>query len=411
MPRYEFAEMTEPDEFWQMLSESDALWYESAEDCEARFGRAQLLETVRLQVVSLKNASEREVLLAYLELGSFACSASLQKNGAPRRGKGRSSSLEKPPLFAVADGFHSLDGKRLDASRCLYYDAPYSGTHLARCPAAWSPSHLPPRQGTYPRLGDPAVNSIPFEDARRLYGDLSWTWPIISPVPDYVEEAEFFARAILEHSRRETRTLLDLGCGGGHLDHALKKHFAIAAVDVSEAMLDLARRLNPEIEYHWGDMRTVHLGRRFDAVIIHDSINYMITRDDLRAAFLTAYEHLEPEGLLVTFAEQTPDRFVQHKVQSSTHAKGDVEITFIEHFYDPDTADTTYESTFLYLIRRGRELQVEVDRHLCGIFDLRTWRDLLSGVGFEVEELEWEHSEFPPGESLPMFLCEKGRAA
>jgi hypothetical protein len=112
MPRYEFGEMTEPDEFWQMLSESDALWHESADDREARFRRAQLLETVRLQVVSLKNASEREVLLAYLELGSFVRSASLQKNGAPRRGGGRSSSLDKPPLVAVADGLHSLEGKR-----------------------------------------------------------------------------------------------------------------------------------------------------------------------------------------------------------------------------------------------------------------------------------------------------------
>lgn len=272
-------------------------------------------------------------------------------------------------------------------------------------------SSVPPEKGATPRLGDPVVSSIPREDARRLYGDLSWTWPIISPVRDYVEEAEFFARTILGRSRRETRRLLDLGCGGGHLDHTLKQHFAVTAVDVSEAMLDLARRLNQEIEYHQGDMRTVRLGRRFDAVIIHDSINYMRTRDDLRAAFLTAYEHLEPQGLLLTFVEETPDRFVQHKVQSSTHAKGDIEITFIEHFYDPDTADTTYESSFLYLIRRRGTLEIEVDRHLCGIFDLQTWRDLLSGVGFGIEEAEWKHSEFPGGEYLPMFLCEKGGGA
>ncbi|KPJ53044.1 hypothetical protein AMJ39_06155 [candidate division TA06 bacterium DG_24] len=245
------------------------------------------------------------------------------------------------------------------------------------------------------------------QDARRLYSDLSWTWPIVSRVADYAEEAEFFARAILDHSSRETRTLLDLGCGGGHLDHHLKNHFAVTAVDMSESMLGLAKRLNPEIEHHLGDMRTIRLNRRFDAVMIHDSVNYMTTRGDLRAALATGFEHLEPGGILVTFVEQTPETFVQHKTKSSTSSDGDIEITFIEHFHDPDPEDSTYESVFVYLIRRQGVLEVEADRHLCGIFPLQTWQDLLLEVGFEVEKKEWDHSEFPPGEALPMFLCTK----
>jgi hypothetical protein len=37
-------------------------------------------------------------------------------------------------------------------------------------------------------------------------------------------------------------------------------------VDLSEEMLVVSRQLNPECQHHQGDMRTVRLGRTFDAV-------------------------------------------------------------------------------------------------------------------------------------------------
>jgi len=35
-------------------------------------------------------------------------------------------------------------------------------------------------------------------------------------------------------------------------------------------MLELSRTINPELEHLVGDMRTIRLGRTFDAVLIHD---------------------------------------------------------------------------------------------------------------------------------------------
>jgi len=58
--------------------------------------------------------------------------------------------------------------------------------------------------------------------------------------------------------------------------------------------LGLATQLNPEVTYSFGDMRNLRLGKTFDAVAIFDSINYMLTVEDLRAAFVTAYKHLKP---------------------------------------------------------------------------------------------------------------------
>lgn len=239
----------------------------------------------------------------------------------------------------------------------------------------------------------------------RLYGDLAWLWPIMSPPEEYVEEAETFAAVIREHARRPVRTLLHLTCGGGHVDHRLKKEFRITGVDLSEDMLGLARALNPEVEYVAADARTVRLGRLFDAVFIDDGIIYMLTKDDLRSIFRTAFEHLEPGGVMVTYVEQTPETFEQNKTECTRRKSDEVDMVYVENLYDPDPGDTTYETAFVYIVRTGGELVMETDLHVCGIFPLDTWREGLKETGFEVHEVSFGHSTFPEGFAHPMFVC------
>jgi SAM-dependent methyltransferase len=239
------------------------------------------------------------------------------------------------------------------------------------------------------------------KDQRRMYGDLAQLWPIISPPEDYVNEADLFAKLIALRSNIKAKTLLHLGCGAGHLDWTLKKHFRITGVDLSRQMLTLARRLNPEVEYRQGDMRTVRLRVTFDAVIIADSITYMTSERDLRKAFATAWTHLRPGGVFCSYAEQTKERFKQNKTEYSLRTKGDVEIIFIENDYDPDPTDTTCEFTFIYLIRQAGRLRIETDRHIGGLFNRETWLRILKGVGFDVAH------KADPDEGFPLFICVK----
>jgi hypothetical protein len=138
----------------------------------------------------------------------------------------------------------------------------------------------------------------------------------------------------------------------------------------------------------------------FDAVMVADSIDYMLTEDDLRAAFFTAFTHLKSGGVFCTYAEVTRERFRQNETKCSTYARGSMDIAFLHNNYDPDPNDTTYESTFVWLVRRAGKLEIETDHHLGGIFLLQTWVDLLRAVGFEVTVIEMPFQ-------APMFACVK----
>jgi SAM-dependent methyltransferase len=241
------------------------------------------------------------------------------------------------------------------------------------------------------------------DNQQRLYRDLAWVWPIISPPEHYAEETGHFCKIIKKYAQIQVKTLLHLGCGGGHNDHFLQEHFKVTGIDISQAMLGLARQLNPGIAYHLGDMRSVRLAMTFDAVTLLDSVCYMLTENDLAAAFTTAFEHLSPGGVLLTAPDFTAESFQQNKSSCRTCHKGDVEIVFLENYYDPDPTDTTYESTFIYLVRRAGHLQVETDRHLCGIFPSRTWRRLQKKAGFQVKQSEFKITGNDPA-TYPLFI-------
>lgn len=223
---------------------------------------------------------------------------------------------------------------------------------------------------------------------QRMYDDLAWAWPIISPPGEYVNEAWQIIKTVKKYARRPVHSLLHLGCGGGHLDFTLKLDFAITGVDLSPQMLRLARKLNREATYHIGDMRNIRLDRVFDAVLVADSIDYMLTEADLLATFHTACEHLAAGGTLCLLPDVTAESFEQHETGAFTEtSRDDVAITILRNHFDPDPSDTTFEMTFIYLIRQNGQLTIETDHHLAGIFPADVWLRLLKQAGFSARAI------------------------
>src|SRR5207302_1516830 len=101
---------------------------------------------------------------------------------------------------------------------------------------------------------------------------------------DYAAEAAQ-AAALIRERAPAALTLLDVACGTGeHLRH-LAGSFAVEGVDADPAMLAEAHRKLPQTPLHEGDMRTLQLGRRFDAVTcLFSSVGYLRTAGELDAA-------------------------------------------------------------------------------------------------------------------------------
>jgi len=231
----------------------------------------------------------------------------------------------------------------------------------------------------------------------RLYGDLAHLWPLVSPPQDYAAEAPHWSRILRSKLGPGRHPLLELGAGGGHLLSHLTAEFQATAVDLSEEMLKHSARLNPSVDHHLGDMRTVRLGRTFRAVIIHDAVDYMLTEDDLRAALATAAAHLEAGGVLIVTPDHFRETFRDGRVTSEMHSDGPKTVTFIEFDHDPDPSDTTIESIFIFIIKEAGRTSLELDRHILGLFPLKTWLDLMGDAGFEVERHRGELSTGPEG--------------
>jgi len=229
----------------------------------------------------------------------------------------------------------------------------------------------------------------------------------MSSPDDYDLEAEIFSAALDEHSPEPIGTLLELGCGGGNNACHLANHYEMTLVDISPGMLDVSRKLNPDCEHHEGDMRTVRLGRTFDAVFIHDAIMYMTSEADLLAAFETAFVHTRPGGAALFVPDYTTENFEEATKQGG-HDMGDRSMRFLQWDYDPDPADTTHACFFTYLFREGNgPVRVESEEHVMGLFSRETWVELIARAGFQPYVLPYDGSTFDPPVTGEMFLGTK----
>ncbi len=123
---------------------------------------------------------------------------------------------------------------------------------------------------------------------------------------DYARECDAVEAAMRSHGDGGTyRSILDLGCGTGSHDVVLaRRGYEVTGVDLSADMVEIARHKAAEgglrVEFAVSDMRTVDLGRTFDAVLIMFAVlGYQTGDDDVRAALRTAHRHLRPGGVLV----------------------------------------------------------------------------------------------------------------
>lgn len=230
----------------------------------------------------------------------------------------------------------------------------------------------------------------------RFYGELARWWPLISPPEDYVDEAADIA-TLLDRAEGGCRTVLELGSGGGHNAVHLAHRFELTLVDLSEDMLAVSRRLNPDLDHVLGDMRDVRLGRVFDAVLVHDAIDYMLTETDLAAAMATARAHLRPGGVAVFLPDHTAEWFLESSDHDGTDGDDGRAVRYLEWSWDPDPTDTTVLTEYAFVLREADgTVRTVHETHETGLFPEATWMRLLAAAGFDAEAVPEDTDEDRP---------------
>lgn len=109
------------------------------------------------------------------------------------------------------------------------------------------------------------------------------------------EYLEFVLQHLPEHS-----SILDLGCGTGEpmAQYFIEKGHHITGVDAAQQMLDMCKRRFPNMTWIKADMRQIHLEKRFDAIIVWDSL-FHLNANDQRSMFAIFQEHIKPSGILL----------------------------------------------------------------------------------------------------------------
>ena len=227
----------------------------------------------------------------------------------------------------------------------------------------------------------------------RFYGDLARWWPLISPPGEYAEEAAF-AASLLIGALIPVQEVLELGSGGGHNAVHLKERFALTLVDLADEMLDISRTLNPECEHLQGDMRTIRLGREFDAVFVHDAVDYMTNEADLRLAMETAFVHCRPGGVVVFMPDDIAETFEEGTDHGGNDAADGRGVRYLEWDWDPDPDDTWRATEYAFLLREvDGSIEVVHETHLTGLFGRDVWLRLLADAGFDPEVVLEETTE------------------
>jgi SAM-dependent methyltransferase len=130
--------------------------------------------------------------------------------------------------------------------------------------------------------------------------------------------------------------ILDVCCGTGHLAARLTaRGYRVTGVDASAEMIRHARENAPSAEFHVADAGRFQFPARFDAAVsTFDSLNHLLAKETLEAAFRNTAAALKP-GAPFAFDMLLEDAYRTHWGESFALVRDDHALTITGSVYDP----------------------------------------------------------------------------
>lgn len=165
----------------------------------------------------------------------------------------------------------------------------------------------------------------------------------------YEEWCEYLTGLLKEYGI-DKGLVLDMGCGTGSLTELLSKSgYDMIGIDNSEEMLEIALDKKSvsgrDILYLLQDMREFELYGTVAAVVsICDSMNYILTYEDMVQVFQLVNNYLDPGGIFI-FDLNTEYKY-REILADSTIAENREEGSFIwDNYYDEEERINEYDLT------------------------------------------------------------------
>jgi SAM-dependent methyltransferase len=133
----------------------------------------------------------------------------------------------------------------------------------------------------------------PYDSIADMYHALWFDWYLPAAMPALEK--------LLFNQLKSGSSVLDVCCGSGHVTQELvRRGYRVTGVDNSADLIALAQQQLPEAEFFVQDVRTLALSSSYDAAVsTFDSLNHILTLDDLQHAFRRVKASLRPGALFV----------------------------------------------------------------------------------------------------------------
>ena len=205
-----------------------------------------------------------------------------------------------------------------------------------------------------------------------------------------------------------TKRLLDIGCGTGQLTAKFTKYGDVVGVDLSEEMLEIAKKRNPNIEWYHQDMRELNLSGQFDVITIFcDSLNYVTDLEEILQVFYYVEQYLTKDGVFIFDVHSTRKMNTLFNDQCYIDHQDDLTLTW-EAIKGEEDNSVWHELSFFIKTDEGLYKRFD-ETHYQQTYDLELYQQLLSMAGFKIvnQFTDFNIQEFNPNGDRHFIVAKK----
>lgn len=203
----------------------------------------------------------------------------------------------------------------------------------------------------------------------------------------YDKWANYIDKSLRQHGIGKG-LVLELGCGTGNMTRMMAdKGYDMIGIDLSEEMLSIARQRsegrNDGILYLCQDMREFELYGTVAAVIcVCDSINYMLSKEDLSKVFRLVSNYLDPGGLFI-FDMDTEYLYKEVLGDNITYMDHETGNYIWENNFYPEEMINEVNLTLFVKEANSQLYSKHQETHVRKAYDLATIKKLLEDANLD----------------------------